>query len=68
MNKQMSIGRDAECIGNFSQRKLIIDARVRHQIGERLRAMYSDIVAQGVSTRLTELLKQLDEQEHKGHS
>jgi hypothetical protein len=29
-----------------------------------LRAMYSDIVAQGVSTSLSEQLKQLDEPEH----
>jgi hypothetical protein len=50
------------------QRKPILDARVRRQIGDRLRAMYSDIVAQGVSTRLSEQLKQLDEPEHKGHS
>ena len=55
-------------LSDSSQRKPILDAHVRHQIGERLRAMYSDIVAQRVSTRLTELLKQLDEPEHKGHS
>jgi hypothetical protein len=51
-----------------SQRQPMLDARVQRQIGERLRAMYNDVVAQGVSTRLTELLKQLDEPEHKGHS
>jgi hypothetical protein len=51
-----------------SQQQPMLDARVQRQIGERLRAMYNDVVAQGVSTRLTELLKQLDESEHKGHS
>jgi hypothetical protein len=51
-----------------SQQQFMLDARVQRQIGERLRAMYNDVVAQGVSTRLTELLKQLDEPEHKGHS
>jgi hypothetical protein len=51
-----------------SHRQPMLDARVQRQIGERLRAMYNDVVAQGVSTRLTELLKQLDEPEHKGHS
>jgi hypothetical protein len=55
-------------LSNSSQRKPILDARVRHQIGERLRAMYSDIVAQRISTRLSEQLKQLDEPEHKGLS
>jgi hypothetical protein len=29
--------------------------------------MYDDVVAQGISTHLAELLKQLDEPEHKGH-
>jgi hypothetical protein len=55
-------------LSDSSRRKPILDAGVRHQIGERLRAMYSDIVAQGVSTRLSEQLKQLDEPEHKGPS
>jgi hypothetical protein len=30
--------------------------------------MYNDVLAQGVSTRLAELLKQLDESEYKGHT
>ena len=51
-----------------SQRQPILDARVQRQIGERLRAMYNDVLAQVVSTRLAELLRQLDEPEHKGHS
>jgi hypothetical protein len=51
-----------------SQRQPILDARVRRQIGERLCAMYNDVLAQGVSTRLAELLKQLDESEYKGHT
>ena len=51
-----------------SQQQPILDARVQRQIGERLRAMYSDVLAQGVSTRLAELLKQLDEPEHEGHT
>ena len=51
-----------------SQRRPILDARVRRQIGERLRAMYNDVLAQGVSTHLAELLKQLDEPEHEEHS
>ena len=51
-----------------SQRQPILDARVRREIGERLRAMYNDVIAQGISTRLAELLKQLDELDHKGNS
>ncbi len=30
--------------------------------------MYNDVLAQGVSTHLAELLKQLDEPEHEEHS
>ena len=51
-----------------SQRQPVLDARIRRQIGERLCAMYNDVLAQGISTHLAELLKRLDEPEHKGHS
>jgi hypothetical protein len=68
-NKQMSVGPKRRMYWpDSSQQQPMLDARVQRQIGERLRAMYNDVVAQGVSTRLTELLKQLDEPEHKGHS
>jgi hypothetical protein len=30
--------------------------------------MYNDVLAQGVPTRLAELLRQLDEPEHEGHT
>ena len=51
-----------------SQRQPTLDARVQRHIGERLRAMYDDVLAQGISIHLAELLKQLDEPEHKGHT
>ena len=51
-----------------SQRRPVLDARIRRQIGERLCAMYNDVLAQRISTHLAELLKRLDEPEHKGHS
>src|SRR6516225_8174232 len=50
-----------------SQRQPTLDARVQRHIGERLRAMYDDVLAQGISIHLAELLKQLDEPEHEGH-
>ena len=50
-----------------SQRQPTLDVRAQRKIGERLRAMYDDVVAQGISTHLAELLKQLDEPEYKGH-
>jgi Anti-sigma factor NepR len=46
----------------------VLNARVRRHIGERLRAMYDDVLAQGASGRLDELLKKLDQQEHEGQS
>ena len=59
---------DAKRKGSVSSRRQpILDARVRRQIGERLRAMYNDVLAQGVSTRLADLLKELDEPKQNGH-
>ena len=51
-----------------SHQQPLLDARVRRHIGERLRAMYSDGVVEGMSSRLNELLEKLDQQEHKGQS
>lgn len=39
---------------------------VQRKIGSQLRAMYDDVVRQGVPDRFTELLSQLDEQSNKG--
>jgi hypothetical protein len=50
------------------QRPPHLDARAQRHIGERLRAMYNDVLAQGISTHLAELLKKLDEPEHEGHT
>jgi hypothetical protein len=49
------------------QRPPVLDARAQRHIGEHLRAMYKDVLAQGISTHLAELLKKLDEPEHEGH-
>lgn len=38
---------------------------VQRKIGQQLRAMYDDVVKQGVPGRFTELLKQLDEPSDK---
>jgi len=35
---------------------------VQSKIGEQLRAMYDDVVSQGVPDRFSELLKRLDQQ------
>jgi hypothetical protein len=49
-----------------SHQQPILDARVQRHLGERLRTMYGDVVAQRISSPLNELLKKLDQQEHKG--
>jgi|SwirhisoilCB2_FD_contig_31_15854157_length_273_multi_3_in_0_out_0_1 hypothetical protein len=40
---------------------------VQQKIGSQLRAMYDDVVKQGVPDRFTELLAQLDERNNKGN-
>ena len=39
---------------------------VQTKIGQQLRAMYDDVVKQGVPDRFNELLQQLDQGEQKG--
>jgi hypothetical protein len=39
---------------------------IQAKIGQQLRAMYDDVVKQGVPDRFTELLNQLDAGDHKG--
>ncbi len=39
-----------------------LDRQIQAKIGQQLRAMYDDVVDQGVPDRFTELLKKLDQQ------
>jgi len=39
---------------------------VQGKIGQQLRAMYDDVVSEGVPDRFTEMLRQLDDQKDKG--
>jgi len=39
---------------------------VQSKIGQQLRAMYDDVVSEGVPDRFTEMLRQLDETKDKG--
>jgi len=43
-----------------------LSREVQQKIGNQLRAMYDDVVKQGVPDRFAELLSQLDERNHKG--
>lgn len=51
-----------------SKTKATIGRDVQSKIGEQLRAMYDDVVSQGVPDRFADLLKQLDEQRGGGES
>jgi anti-sigma factor NepR-like protein len=39
---------------------------IQHRIGQQLRAMYDDVVQQGVPDRFADLLRQLDDSASKG--
>jgi hypothetical protein len=39
-----------------------LGSEIQSKIGEQLRAMYDDVVSQGVPDRFADLLKRLDEQ------
>ena len=39
-----------------------LNRQIQDRIGQQLRAMYNDVVAQGIPDRFSELLKRLDEQ------
>ncbi|MPZ58814.1 MAG: hypothetical protein GEU91_20440 [Rhizobiales bacterium] len=52
---------------DFMQRRgrARLSTEVQRKIGNQLRAMYDDVVHQGVPDRFTELLSQLDERNDK---
>jgi hypothetical protein len=43
-----------------------LNAEIQARIGHQLRAMYDDVVRQGVPDRFAELIKQLDEPKPSG--
>jgi hypothetical protein len=51
-----------------SSQRPFLDSRAQRDIGQRLRAMYNDIIAQGIPSSFADLLKRLDEQDGKGHT
>ncbi|BAT59823.1 hypothetical protein GJW-30_1_02357 [Variibacter gotjawalensis] len=49
-----------------SNNKVALGRDVQAKIGENLRALYDDVVSQGVPDRFAELLKQLDKSDGGG--
>jgi hypothetical protein len=52
--------------GKASTHRPNLGRDIQAKIGQQLRAMYDDVVNQGIPERFVELLKRLDE-DHQGH-
>ncbi len=50
------------------QRSSGLGREIQHKIGQQLRAMYDDVVQEGVPDRFAELLKRLDKPSDEGSS
>ena len=65
--------KDVKSVGSGSQMQAQSEGRseaklgrdIQAKIGQQLRAMYDDVVNQGVPSRFTELLNRLDKQDDK---
>lgn len=68
MNEDDKPGRPLQMQTDTSSRKSRgrLGRDVQGKIGQQLRAMYDDVVSEGVPDRFTEMLQQLDEQKDKG--
>jgi hypothetical protein len=44
-----------------SPKHAALTRQIQERIGQQLRAMYNDVVSQGIPDRFTDLLKRLDE-------
>jgi len=68
MNEDDKPGRPAQMHTETNPRKTRgrLGRDVQSKIGQQLRAMYDDVVSEGVPDRFTEMLRQLDEQKDKG--
>jgi hypothetical protein len=66
MKDQKPARRRSPSLANSESKPLQNDAtlgrEIQSKIGEQLRAMYDEVVEQGVPDRFAELLKQLDKQ------
>jgi hypothetical protein len=71
MNEDDKSGRPGQMQTELSQRKARgrLGRDVQSKIGQQLRAMYDNVVSEGVPDRFNEVLRQLDErkeQDNKG--
>lgn len=57
--------RDAELERKVKPKKPPLSPEIQNKIGRQLRAMYSDVVNEGVPDRFAELIRRLDEQDKK---
>jgi hypothetical protein len=48
-------------VSDVSPKQAALGRQIQDRIGQQLRAMYNDVMAQGIPDRFTELLKKLDQ-------
>jgi len=48
-------------LSEVTPKNAALSRQIQDRIGQQLRSMYNDVVAQGVPDRFTELLKKLDQ-------
>jgi len=53
---------------NMRKAKVRLGRDVQSKLGQQLRAVYDDVVSQGVPDRFSDLLQQLDDRKDKGSS
>jgi hypothetical protein len=58
--KPVKTGSKMQLYDVSSPKNAALSRQIQDRIGQQLRAMYNDVVAQGIPDRFTELLKQLD--------
>jgi hypothetical protein len=65
--KDKKVGQSAPMQSALHQRKATakLGRDVQAKIGQQLRAMYEEVLSQGVPDRFVELLDRLDERDHK---
>jgi hypothetical protein len=54
-------------LSDSSPRHAALTRPIQDRIGQQLRAMYNDVMAQGIPDRFTELLKRLDHPDQLDH-
>ena len=66
--KSAKAGSKMQSSNTSSAKHPALNREGQNRIGKQLRAMYNDVVAQGIPDRFTQLLKQLDDRPDEHHN